>query len=106
MGHTVVSKHMLLPNSENFLQLPEFPFARVPFVTIDPVQIHVVELEHHREFLTLFGDILARLVFVHAARHLTNSAVGVFRKDSAIHLVHVFMNIGAKFGQHLYQARG
>lgn len=45
--NTVISKHMLLPDSLVSLEFPEFPLARLPFVPICAVQVHMVELEYH-----------------------------------------------------------
>jgi len=95
----VISEHMLLPDPLDSLIFPKFPLARLPFVPISSVQIDMVKLKHHRQFLTLFGHVLAGLIFADSARHLTHSAVGVLRQNFSIHFVHVLVNIGTEMGQ-------
>lgn len=97
---TIVSEHVLLPNSEYFFKLLEIPFARRPLIAVCTVQVHVVELENHRKLLAFFGNVLACLVFVHATWHFSDGAVGVFLQDSLVHFVHIYVDVWTGICQH------
>lgn len=92
---------MLLPDAHNATKLRNLPLADLPFVAVGGIQVHVVELEDHRELPAVFADVLAGFKLRHSAGHLSNGAAVEFTQCFGIHLVNILMDIRPVCSQHL-----
>lgn len=93
----MVSKHVLLPNTQDSSQLGNLPLANLPFIAIGGVKVHMMELKHHGQLSAIFPDILAGFEFGHAAGHFSHRATIVKTQCFRIDLMDIFMDVGPDF---------